>query len=98
MNILFSETFDLLRDELVLVLGEYVHLPIVDDFVDIEFTFIGFSLKNWLINMCILCFETFDLLHDELDLVLGEYVHLPLVDDFVDIEITFIEFGLNIDI
>ena len=45
MCILFSETFDLLCDELVLVLGEYVHLPIVDDFVDIEFTFIGFSLK-----------------------------------------------------
>ena len=93
MCILFSETFDLLRDELVLVLGEYVHLPIVDDFVDIEFTFIGFSLKNWLINMCILCFETFDLLHDELALVLVEYVHLPLVDDFGDIELTFIGFS-----
>ena len=46
MCILFSETFDLLRDELVLVLSEYVHLPFVDDFVDIVFNFIGFGSKN----------------------------------------------------
>ena len=41
-----SETFDLLHDELALVLGEYVHLPLVDDFMDIEITFIEFGLKN----------------------------------------------------
>ena len=42
----FLGRFDLLRDELALVLGEYVHLPLEDDFVDIEITFIGFGLKN----------------------------------------------------
>ena len=46
MCILCSETFDLLHDELALVLGEYVHLPLEDDFVDIEITFIGFGSKN----------------------------------------------------
>ena len=42
----FLGRFDLLRDELALVLGEYVHLPLEDDFVDIEITFIGFGSKN----------------------------------------------------
>ena len=46
MCILCFETFDLLHDELDLVLVEYVHLPPVDDFVDIEINFIGFGLKN----------------------------------------------------
>ena len=46
MCILCFETFDLLHDELALDLVEYGHLLLVDDFGDIEITFIGFSLKN----------------------------------------------------
>ena len=84
-----------IHDELVLVLDEYVHLHLIDNFVDFEITSIGLGLKNRHINMCILCFEIFDQLHDELVLVLDEYVHLPLVLNFVDFEITFIGFGLK---
>ena len=40
------ETFDVLHDELALVLVEYVHLPLVDNFVDTDVTFIGFCSKN----------------------------------------------------
>ena len=98
MCIFCSEAFDLLRDELALVLGEYVHLPLEDDFVDIEITFIGFGSKNWLINMCILCFETFDILHDELALVLVEYVHLPLVDDMAILKLLLLDSAPKIDI
>ena len=46
MCILCFETFDHLHDELVLVLDEYVLLPLVDDSVDFEITLIGFGLKN----------------------------------------------------
>ena len=53
MCILCFETFDHLHDELVLVLDEYVLLPLVDDSVDFEITLIGFGLKNLAINMCI---------------------------------------------
>ena len=84
-----------IHDELVLVLDEYVHLHLIDNFVDFEITSIGLGLKNRHINMCILCFEIFDQLHDELVLVLDEYVRLPLVLNFVDFEITFIGFGLK---
>ena len=46
MCILCFETFDHLHDELVLVLDEYVLLPLVDDSVDFEITLIGFGSKN----------------------------------------------------
>ena len=46
MCILCFETFDHLHDELVLVLDEYVLLPLVDDSVDLQITLIGFGLKN----------------------------------------------------
>ena len=46
MCILCFEIFDQLHDELVLVLDEYVRLPLVLNFVDFEITFIGFGLKK----------------------------------------------------
>ena len=53
MCILCFETFDHLHDELVLVLDEYVLLPILYDSVDFEITLIRFASKNWAINMYI---------------------------------------------
>ena len=41
----FLGRFDLLRDELALVLGEYVHLPLEDDFVGIEITLLDSARK-----------------------------------------------------
>ena len=46
MCIMFSKTLHHLHVELGLVLDQYVYLILVDDYVDFEITFIGFSLKN----------------------------------------------------
>ena len=66
MCILCFETFDHLHDELVLVLDEYVLLPLVDDSVDLEITLIGFGSKNWAINMCITLVIMYLLLRTEM--------------------------------
>ena len=88
-----ARMFDYLQDQVELVLDEYVHLPLVGEFVNFEINLTGFGSKNLHINMCILCFETFDHLYDELILILDEYVHLPHVDDLLEFEIIFIGFG-----
>ena len=83
MCILCFEIFDQLHDELVLVLDEYVHLPLVLNFVDFEITFIGFGLKKLAINLCIrliilhllLWTEIGEVYKGRVTLSMGERVH-----------------------
>ena len=51
MCTLCFETFDLLNEELALFFVEYVHLPLIVDFMNIEITFIGFVLIHSAMNI-----------------------------------------------
>ena len=47
-----ARIFDYLQDQVELVLDEYVHLPLVDEFVDFEINLTGFGSKNLHIKIC----------------------------------------------